>query len=116
MSGAGSGDKPAATDRWASLLATSTPGWSVLIRLLVGLVVFLPEGVQKLAFPDLLGAGRFMHIGIPYPDLMGPFVGLVEIVCGALIIVGLFTRLAAIPLIVIMLVAIVDQGAHFAGP
>jgi len=37
---------------------------------------------------------------------MEPFVGTVEIVCGALIIFGLFTRLAAIPLIVIMVVAI----------
>src|SRR6266516_483808 len=38
----------------------------------------------------------------PFPDVMGPFVGVVETVCGALIIVGLFTRLAAIPLIIIM--------------
>jgi putative oxidoreductase len=93
---------------WRGLLATHAAGWSILIRLLVGLVVFLPEGVQKLAFPDLLGAGRFAHIGIPYANLMGPFVGMVEIVCGALIIVGLLTRLAAIPVIIIMLVAIVS--------
>ena len=59
-------------------------------------------------FPDILGAGRFANIGIPYPELMGPFVGVVEIVCGTLIILGLFTRLAAIPLIVIMIVAIVS--------
>ncbi len=59
-------------------------------------------------FPDLLGAGRFAKIGIPYPDLMGPFVGAVETICGALIILGLFTRLASIPLIVIMIVAIVS--------
>jgi len=111
MNSAGSGDKAVAADRWVSPLATSAPGWSILIRLLVGLVVFLPEGIQKLTFPDLLGAGRFAHIGIPYPDLMGSFVGLVEIVCGALIIVGLFTRLAAIPLMVIMLVAIVSTKA-----
>ena len=90
------------------LFGTRAPGWSILVRLLVGLVVFLPEGIQKLAFPDILGAGRFAHIGIPYPGLMGPLVGVVEIVCGALIIVGLFTRLAAIPLIVIMVVAIVS--------
>jgi putative oxidoreductase len=70
--------------------------------------VFLPEGMQKLAFPDILGAGRFAPIGIPYPELMGPFVGVVEIVCGALIILGLLTRLAAIPLIIIMIVAIVS--------
>ena len=78
------------------------------MRLLVGLVVFFPEGIQKLAFPILLGAGRFARIGISYPDVMGPFVGVVEIVCGALIIVGLLTRLAAIPLIIIMVVAIVS--------
>jgi uncharacterized membrane protein YphA (DoxX/SURF4 family) len=72
------------------------------------LAVFFPEGIQKLMFPEILGAGRFANIGIPYPELMGPFVGVVEILCGALIIVGLFTRLAAIPLIVIMIVAIVS--------
>ncbi len=88
--------------------STQTPGWPILVRLLVGLAVFFPEGIQKLIFPDILGAGRFANIGIPYPELMGPFVGVVEIVCGALIIVGLFTRLAAIPLIVIMIVAIVS--------
>ena len=90
------------------LLATHASGWSILIRLIVGLVVFFPEGIQKLAFPDILGAGRFANIGIPYPDLMGPFVGVVETICGALIIVGLCTRLAAIPLIVIMIVALVS--------
>jgi putative oxidoreductase len=89
-------------------LATRAPGWSILIRLLVGLVVFFPEGIQKLAFPEILGAGRFAAIGIPYPELTGPFVGVVEIVCGALIILGFLTRLAAVPLIVLMVVAIVS--------
>lgn len=79
--------------------------WMIFIRLaLAG--VFIPEGIQKLLYPDILGAGRFMKIGIPYPELMGPFVGVVEIVCSTLILVGLFTRLAAIPLIITMLVAI----------
>jgi putative oxidoreductase len=90
------------------LLATRTSGWSILVRFLVGLVVFLPEGIQKLAFPEILGSGRFANIGIPYPELMGPLVGVFEIACGSLIILGLFTRLAAIPLIVIMIVAIVS--------
>src|SRR6516165_6749153 len=81
-------------------------GWTILVRLMVGLVVFFPEGIQKLVFPEILGAGRFANIGIPYPEVMCPFVGTVELVCGALIIVGLFTRLVAIPLIVIMVVAI----------
>ncbi len=89
-------------------LRTGESGWTILVRLLVGLVVFLPEGIQKLAYPEILGAGRFVKIGIPFPEMMGPFVGAVETICGALIILGLFTRLAAIPLIIIMIVALVS--------
>jgi len=92
-----------------TLLQTSESGWTILVRLLVGLVVFLPEGIQKLIFADSLGAGRFAKIGIPFPDIMGPFVGVVETVCGALIVLGLVTRLAAVPLIIIiMIVALVS--------
>jgi len=91
-----------------NILHTDESGWTILVRLLVGLVVFLPEGIQKLMFADALGAGRFTKIGIPFPDVLGPFVGCVEIVCGLLIILGLLTRLAAIPLIVIMIVALVS--------
>ncbi|MGZ5870901.1 MAG: DoxX family protein [Bradyrhizobium sp.] len=89
-------------------MRTSESGWTILVRLLVGLVVFLPEGIQKLAYADVLGTGRFTKIGIPFPEIMGPFVGVVEIICGTLIILGLFTRLAAVPLIVIMIVALVS--------
>jgi putative oxidoreductase len=96
------------TIRPADISRTNASGWTILVRLVVGLVVFLPEGIQKLAFPDILGAGRFAKIGIPFPDVMGPFVGVVETVCGLLIIIGLFTRLAAIPLIIIMIVALIS--------
>ena len=91
--------------RRIDLLKTSASGWTILVRLLVGLVVFLPEGIQKLAFADILGAGRFARIGIPLAGLMGPFVGIVEIACSTLVMVGLLTRLASIPLIVVMVVA-----------
>src|SRR5579863_96005 len=90
------------------ILATRDDPAVLLIRLLVGLVVFFPEGLQKLIFPQLLGAGRFAMIGIPWPEVLGPFVGVVETVCGALIILGLLTRLAAIPLIIIMIVALIS--------
>jgi putative oxidoreductase len=89
-------------------MRTSESGWTILVRLLVGLIVFLPEGIQKFAYPDLLGAGRFAKIGIPSPEIMGPFVGAVEIICGSLIIIGLLTRLAAVPLVIIMIVAIIS--------
>jgi uncharacterized membrane protein YphA (DoxX/SURF4 family) len=89
-------------------LPTRASGSTILIRILVGLIVFVPEGIQKWMFPDILGAGRFAHIGIPFPGVMGPFVGAVEITCGALIVLGLFTRLATLPLIIVMIVAILS--------
>ena len=106
---------------WNDLLRTSETGWVILVRLLVGLVVFFPEGLQKLLFPEILGAGRFAKIGIPYADLMGPFVGVVETICGLLIIVGLFTRLATIPLIAVMVFAVLSTKVpillgHDVGP
>jgi len=89
------------------------PQWSgrvakalLLIRILVSWV-FVSEGVQKFLFPAQLGVGRFQKIGIPAPHLMAPFVGTVEIVCGTLLLIGLFTRLAAIPLLAVILVAII---------
>jgi uncharacterized membrane protein YphA (DoxX/SURF4 family) len=68
--------------------------------------VFLSEGIQKFLFPAEIGAGRFARIGLPSPEFLGPIVGATEIVCGTLVILGLFTRIAVIPLIVIMVVAI----------
>jgi uncharacterized membrane protein YphA (DoxX/SURF4 family) len=87
------------------LLSTSTPPAVVLVRLIVG-AVFLFEGIQKFLFPAALGAGRFAKIGIPWPELSAPFVGVFEIGCGALVLVGLATRLVAIPLIIDMVVAV----------
>ncbi|MGA9062878.1 MAG: DoxX family protein [Terracidiphilus sp.] len=77
----------------------------LLLRLLVGWV-FLSEGIQKFLFPAALGAGRFEKIGIPAPWFTGPFVGVVECVCGALLIAGLLTGFAAVPLLIDIAVAI----------
>ena len=90
-----------------SFLTSRAPAATILIRLVVG-CVFLSEGIQKLLYPEALGVGRFAKIGIPYPDVMAPFVGLFEIGCGGLIILGLLTRLAAIPMIINISVAIVS--------
>ena len=80
---------------------------AALIRLLVGWV-FLIEGILKYLWLDDLGVGRFTSIGIPAPHFTAPFVGLVEMVCGVLVIVGLFTRLAAVPLLIDISVAILS--------
>lgn len=87
------------------IISTNAPASVSLIRLMVG-AVFLTEGIQKFLFPNEVGAGRFARIGIPSPEVMGPFVGVVETVCGTLVLLGLLTRIAAIPVIVDMLVAI----------
>lgn len=102
---------------WQQLLRSDAPAVVILVRLMVG-AVFLSEGIQKFLFPDQLGAGRFLKIGLPMPEVLGPFVGSFEMACGSLVLLGLVTRLAVIPLLVIMAVALattkwpilVDQG------
>src|ERR1019366_4422399 len=75
------------------------------IRLLVGDVFFM-EGIKKFLFPEQWGSGRFAGIGIPAPHVMGPFVGAVEMICGLLVLVGLRTSLAAVPLLIVICTAI----------
>src|SRR5216683_784281 len=86
---------------WAKRVAKAI----LLIRVLVGWV-FLSEGIQKFLFPDSLGVGRFVKIGIPSPQVMAPFVGVVEIVCGTLLLIGFLTRLATVPLLIDICVAL----------
>lgn len=90
----------------SKIIGTDNSGTTILIRLMVG-AVFLSEGMQKFLFPEIRGAGRFARIGLPEPEFLGSFVGGFEVVCGTLILLGLFTRLAAIPTLIIMIVAIV---------
>ena len=92
--------------KWEAILDARASRATLLIRLMVG-AVFVSEGVQKFLFPEQLGVGRFEGIGFADPQLIAPFVGTFEIACGTLVLLGLATRLAALPLIVIMLTAIV---------
>ncbi|MFC9994063.1 DoxX family protein [Nocardia sp. NPDC127526] len=85
--------------------ATRAPAAVILIRLYVG-AIFLYEGILKFLRPDALGAGRFDKAGIPAPGFFAPLDGVFEITCGVLILAGLLTRLAAIPMIVNMLGAL----------
>jgi putative oxidoreductase len=87
------------------ITSTKAPAAVVLVRIIVG-AVFLSEGIQKFLFPTEVGAGRFAKIGLPSPESLAAFVGAFEIACGAFVLLGLFTRLAVIPLLAIMSVAI----------
>ena len=92
-------------NQFRKTLTSHAPSATILIRLIVG-CIFLSEGIQKFLYPDALGVGRFIKIGIPVPQFFAPFDGFFEIVCGILFILGLFTRWAAIPMIINMIVAI----------
>lgn len=89
------------------LLASRAPRAVWMPRLAVA-IVFVSEGIQKFLSPAALGAGRFAKIGIPAPALTGPFIGVVEIACGALVLFGLFTRVAALLLLADMTVALLS--------
>ena len=89
----------------AAIKKTEAPRSTIIIRVMVG-VIFLSEGIQKFLLPAQVGAGRFEKIGLPEPGLLAPFVGGVEFVCGLLVLVGVFTRLAVVPLLIVMSTAI----------
>lgn len=82
--------------------------WRVLplVRLMVG-AVFLSEGLQKFLYPAMRGPGRFEGMGWPIPELLANAVGIAEVVCGVLILLGLYTRWAAAGTAAIMTVALV---------
>jgi len=79
---------------------------AILIRIIVGLI-FLTEGMQKFIFPELLGTGRFLKIGFSNPEFWAYLTGSFEIICSFLILIGLITRLASVPLLIIMITAFV---------
>lgn len=85
---------------------TQGPASLILIRLLVG-GVFLTEGLQKLLFPNALGAALFMDLGFPVPRVTATVVGTIEVVAGGAVLLGLATRLAAIFLLLIAIGAII---------
>jgi putative oxidoreductase len=81
----------------------------LVVRLAVGLE-FFGSGLGKLG--KLSGFIQyFRSLGIPAPEIQAPFVAATELVCGALIVVGLLTRPAAVMLCGVMLVAIVTAAA-----
>jgi uncharacterized membrane protein YphA (DoxX/SURF4 family) len=89
-----------------SILSTIDDNKTILVRLVVGLI-FLSEGIQKYLFPELLGTGRFLKIGFSDASFWAYFTGTFEIISGILVLIGLLTRLASIPLIIIMITAFI---------
>ncbi len=80
------------------------PASILLIRLAVGLI-FLTQGILKYTDPNM-GVIRFTRIGFPHPYFTAHFVGTFEIVCGFLLLLGLWTRATAVPLLIVISTAI----------
>lgn len=78
----------------------------ILVRLVVGLI-FLSEGLLKFLYPDIYGVGRFEKTGFADPVFWAYFTASFEIICGLHILVGYLTRIASIPLLIVMLTAFV---------
>jgi putative oxidoreductase len=75
-------------------------------RIVVGWV-FMWSGWEKLhALPQI--TKNFTEWGIPFPEILTPFVSGVEFFGGLLLLIGLFTRIAAVPLVIVMIVAIIS--------
>jgi putative oxidoreductase len=89
----------------SNLLAT-TASPVLVARITVGLI-FLTEGIQKFLFPAILGEGRFEKIGFSNPAFWASFTGTFEIICGILVLIGLLSRFASIPLIIVMITAFI---------
>lgn len=101
--------------RLTATLRTRAPAAVGLIRLYVG-VVFACEGILKFLRPASLGTGRFAKAGLPAPEFFSTADGVFEITCGTLILLGLLTRLATLPMIVDMIGALlITKLAIFSG-
>lgn len=92
----------------------------ILIRVIVG-AVFFTEGILKFVRPGELGVGRFAHIGLPWPHLLAPFVGAIEIAAGGALVLNSFAGDAALLLLIVILTAIVTTKmpillGHHLGP
>jgi len=75
-----------------------------LIRMAVGLI-FFTQGILKYIDPNM-GVVRFTRIGFPHPYFTAYFVGTFEVLCGLLLLLGLWTRLVSIPLLIVITTAI----------
>jgi putative oxidoreductase len=80
------------------------PASIVLIRLAAGLI-FFTQGILKFIDPNM-GVARFTRIGFPHPNFTAHFVGTLEIACALLVLLGLWTRAAAVPLLIVISTAI----------
>jgi putative oxidoreductase len=87
------------------ILTTEPNKTFLLIRIMVGFF-FLVGGVLKFIYPELQNTGYFERFGISAADTVANFISVIEIICGLMILTGLFTRIATIPLLIAITVTV----------
>ena len=80
------------------------PASVLFIRFAVGMI-FLTQGILKYIDPNM-GVARFTRIGFPHPYFTAHLVGTFEAVCGSLVLLGLWTKIASLPLLIVIATAI----------
>lgn len=85
----------------SSILSTEPLKTTLLIRFMVGFY-FLAGGVLKFSYPELQETGFFQNLGFISANATVTVISVLEVLCGLMIIVGFFTRIAVIPLILIV--------------
>jgi uncharacterized membrane protein YphA (DoxX/SURF4 family) len=98
-------DQEADQTMWPGIIRPAWRSRAILfIRLAVGLI-FSTQGILKYIDPNM-GVNRFTRIGFLHPYFTAHFVGAFEVICGILVLIGLVTRVAAIPLLIVICTAI----------
>jgi putative oxidoreductase len=90
----------------SQILNTGDDTKMVFLRLIVGFI-FISEGLQKYLFLQFHGPSLFQEIGFAHAFFWAYLTGAFEIICGIMILVGLLTRLASVPLLIIMITAFI---------
>jgi putative oxidoreductase len=90
----------------SQILNTGNDSKIIFIRLIVGLI-FISESLQKYLIATIYGPAFFKEIGFSNPMFWVYFTGAFEMFCGILILFGILTRLASIPLLIIMIIAFI---------
>jgi putative oxidoreductase len=81
------------------------PGWGLTaVRVAMGAILFM-AGLDKWRIGIGVTSANFAKWSIPLPELAGPFVGALEIVGGALLVLGVFTRWVALSFMLQFVVA-----------